>query len=155
VAAERARQERDFPWERTTDDPRRTGQVPRDRDSHTPERRSPRQEPSEDAALRVPLPAGLPGLPQLFREAAQAIKSAEGRVLAVEDQMREVIAAAEQRIRAAEARAKAAEELAQSLEKRAAEAVKAAERRAEAAEATARSAEEWVTRVRRALNEPG
>jgi ABC-type transporter Mla subunit MlaD len=114
----------------------------------------------ESVAGPTGLGAGFPGLPQLLREAAQAITGAEARARAAEEQMGEAIRAAEERVRAAEARAKAAEELAQSLEKRASDAIRAADRRADlaeenarAAEASARAAEDWVMRIRRVLNE--
>lgn len=159
MVAERAQQERDFPWQRG-DDPRRAAHARRERESNLLERRPLRPGSHEDPATSAELHVGLPGLPQLLRDAAHAIKDAESRVQAAEDQMQEVVVAAEQRVRAAEMRAKAAEDLARSMEKRALEEIKVAERRAEAAEAQARAAEadvraaeEWVARVRRALND--
>jgi hypothetical protein len=161
VAADLAQQERAFPWQRRPDERHRAGPSRAHRENHSLDRMSMRGEPErDDVTSPAELSAGLPGLPQLLREAAQAITGAEARVLAAEEQMRDAIAAAEERVRSAEARAKAAEELAHSLEKRATEAIRAAERRADAAElkaneaeAGARAAEEWVTRVRRVLND--
>ena len=154
MAAERAQQERDFPWQRSPDDLRRASHGRRERETPLLDRRPLRIDRPEEPEHAAELGVGLPGLPQLLRDAAQAIKGAESRVLEVEDEMREALAAAEQRVHAAEARAKAAEDLARALEKRASEAIRAAERRADVAEASAKAAEAWVARVRRALDEP-
>jgi hypothetical protein len=160
VAADPAYQERDFPWQRGSDNNNRASQPRAERGATTSERRSFRVEHHESVAGATGLGAGFPGLPQLLREAAQAITGAEARALAAEEQMGEAIRASEERVRTAEARAKAAEELAQSLEKRASDAIRAADRRADlaeerarAAEAGARAAEDWVMRIRRVLNE--
>jgi chromosome segregation ATPase len=183
MAAERANQERAFPWERR-EDPRARGN---DEVSETAGSRGLRVV-SPAAALdeRRGLYSNLPGL---LREASEAIKNAEARALSIEDKMAEALSDAEsrveeaqaraktaeelvqsleKRIQAAEGRAKAAEALAQSLEKRAKDAIKqaemrieeaesrarSAERRAEAAEDIATAARSWVERVRAAMDEP-
>jgi chromosome segregation ATPase len=184
MAAERANQERAFPWERRREDPRSRAE------EDTVESATPR-------GLRV-VPAtgeredrrGLySNLPSLLREASEAIKNAEARALSIEDKMADALSEAEnrvaeaqaraktaedlvgsleKRIQAAEGRAKAAEALAQSLEKRAKDAIKqaelrieeaesrarGAERRAEASEDIATAAQSWVERVRAAMDEP-
>jgi hypothetical protein len=117
---------------------------------------APRERPTEDRT-RKPLrlvheeadepSAVFANLPALLRHASDAIKSAEARALAIQEQMAEAIAIAEERARAAEDRAHAAESLAHALEKRAVEAIRAAEKRAQAAE-------ECLERVRDAVSRP-
>jgi DNA repair exonuclease SbcCD ATPase subunit len=139
VAAERLKVQ-EFPWERPQrSEPDRLG----------------RAVPHESGVERGGGLAAAPGfLPHLFREAAEAIRAAEERAAAIEQDLKEAARAERTRAEAAEQRAQAAEKRLADLEQRAVEAIRALERRAEMADARVQAAERWIARVRHALEQP-
>jgi hypothetical protein len=142
MPSERILKSRDFPWERQQES--RAPSAARRDVSPFPEQRRAQRPAGEEKPLQDSL---LSCLPQLLRDAAGAINTAEARMAQVQAETARALEAAEERARSAEA-------LAELLEQRATEAVRAAEQRAAAAEARLAAAEEWMTRLRQLMNTP-
>jgi len=144
VVAERTLNPRKYPWERTSEPQRPANSARRDIPVLPETRRMPRTAPADGQEHEGR--SVLSHLPELLREASEAINAAEARAVVIEQRMAEAV-------RAAEDRARAAEELAAMMEQRAMEAIRAAEDRAESAERRLHAAEEWVARLREMLQQ--
>lgn len=143
MAADRILKTRAFPWERSGDQNRAPSTTRREIgpgvDQKPARRATPDIAPGRESILSC--------LPNLLRDAAEAINTAEARAAQIQADMTQALEAAEERARSAES-------LAELLERRATEAIRAAEERAEKAEERLAAAEEWIMQIREMMNRP-